>query len=318
MAAQAVGSPRTVLVAQMGARMHYAVPRILEAAGLLDHFYTDICASKGWPRLLRLLPRSVLPGSLQKLAERLPEGVPRLRIRAFNSFGIEYARRRSRAFSPSEVTATHLWAGRTFCGLVLETGLEGADGVYVFNSAGLEILQEARRRGLAAVVEQTIAPRALERKILAEEHLRFPDWQPAPEEDTGAAEFCAREAAEWAAADMIVCGSEFVRDGVVACGGPAERCRVVPYGVDVGGDLPRRGKSGATGDPLRVLTVGSVTLRKGSPVCPRGRKTPREPSESPDGRRGRSDPCGDHNARSIRRTDGPGAPIPHVHPLSVG
>jgi glycosyltransferase involved in cell wall biosynthesis len=231
----------------------------------LDHFYTDICASKGWPRLLRLLPRSVLPGSLQRLAERLPEGVPRLRIRAFNSFGIEYARRRSRAFSPPEITATHLWAGRRFCRLVLETGLEGADGVYVFNSAGLEILQEARRRGLAAVVEQTIAPRALERKILAEEHLRFPDWEPAPDEDTGAAEFCAREAAEWAAADMIVCGSEFVRDGVVACGGPAERCRVVPYGVDVGSDLPRRGKSGATGDPLRVLTVGSVTLRKGSP-----------------------------------------------------
>ena len=248
----------------MGARMHYAVPRILEAAGLLDHFYTDICASKGWPRLLRLLPRSVLPGSLQRLAERLPEGVPGLRIRAFNSFGIEYARRRSRAFSSSEITATHLWAGRRFCRLVLETGLEGADGVYVFNSAGLEILQEARKRGVAAVVEQAIAPRAFEEKILTEEHLRFPDWEPSPERDLHAAEFCTREAEEWDAADVIICGSQFVRDGVAACGGPAERCRVVPYGFDPGGNQPKRERRSA-GEPLHVLTVGAVTLRKGSP-----------------------------------------------------
>ena len=34
-----------ILVAQLGARMHYAVPRILEAQGLLSHFYTDTLVS---------------------------------------------------------------------------------------------------------------------------------------------------------------------------------------------------------------------------------------------------------------------------------
>lgn len=213
--------------------------------------------------MFRLLPGRLLPGSLQRLAERVPNGVPRQRIKAFNSFGLEYARRRNRDSSASEVTATHLWAGRTFCRLVLASGLEGAGGVFVFNSAGLEILQEARKHGLVAVMEQAIAPRALEQKILAEEHLRFPDWEPPPEADTEAAEFCAREAAEWDAADLIVCGSEFARDGVVACGGPAERCRIVPYGVDTG-DSPKRREGRTVSDPLHVLTVGVVGLRKGS------------------------------------------------------
>ncbi|MEA2780603.1 MAG: hypothetical protein QOK29_2147, partial [Rhodospirillaceae bacterium] len=35
------------VVAQLGARMHYAVPRILHAADQLDHFFTDISADKG-------------------------------------------------------------------------------------------------------------------------------------------------------------------------------------------------------------------------------------------------------------------------------
>ena len=45
----------TVCVAQLGARMHYAVPRILHAAGMLERFYTDLAAVRGWPALLRAM-----------------------------------------------------------------------------------------------------------------------------------------------------------------------------------------------------------------------------------------------------------------------
>ena len=34
----------TIVVSQLGARMHYAVPRILHQAGRLERLYTDICA----------------------------------------------------------------------------------------------------------------------------------------------------------------------------------------------------------------------------------------------------------------------------------
>jgi glycosyltransferase involved in cell wall biosynthesis len=75
-------------------------------------------------------------------------------------------------------------------------------------------------------------------------------------------EYAAREEAEWQEADLILCGSEFVKDGIRACGGPVDRVAVVPYGVDTSPNLRERRE---TGGPLRVLTVGAVGLRKGSP-----------------------------------------------------
>ena len=28
------------------------------------------------------------------------------------------------------------------------------------------------------------------------------------------------------------CGSDFVKEGIAACGGPVERCAIVPFGAD--------------------------------------------------------------------------------------
>lgn len=62
--------PHNFIVAQIGARMHYAVPRILHEAGMLAHLYTDNCASKGWPRLLHDVPAPWRPAALRRLLSR--------------------------------------------------------------------------------------------------------------------------------------------------------------------------------------------------------------------------------------------------------
>ena len=54
------------LVAQLGARMHYAIPRILQDEGMLSSFYTDISAVQGWPKLLRYLPHVFRNGIYSK------------------------------------------------------------------------------------------------------------------------------------------------------------------------------------------------------------------------------------------------------------
>lgn len=251
-----------VAVAQLGARMHYAVPRILHEVGMLHRLYTDICAVKDWPRWLRIVtPESWQTGGLARLLGRVPEGVPRERITAFTNFGAQYFWRRTRASSPSEITAAHLWAGWAFGERVVAEGMKTVNAVYTFNSAGLEILQHARQHGIRGIVEQTIAPRGYRELLMQEEHALHPEWETRVH-DAHSGEFIEREYAEWEHADVVLCGSSFVRDSIAACDGSVEKCMVVPYGVDTRFSVPERLMHDG---PLRVLTVGAVGLRKGSP-----------------------------------------------------
>lgn len=242
--------------------MHYAVPRVLHGAGRLEHFFTDLCATKGWPRWCGLLPDRVAPDGLRRLGGRKLLDVPGERITAFNLFGLRYARQRRRARSPDELMRSFLWAGRAFCRRVASRGLGEAAGVYAFNSAALELFDAAKARGRRCVLEQTIVPRRVEHRLLQRERERFPAWRGEADGGRALERYCEREEAEWGLADRILCGSAFVRDGIAECGGPAERCIIVPYGVDRRLALPPRPDRDG---PLRVVVVGAVGLRKGSP-----------------------------------------------------
>ena len=122
--------------------------------------------------------------------------------------------------------------------------------------------RRARPRPRASVLNQTIAPRAVEETLLAEEHRRFPG-SGSLRGGMGAATEATirREKGEWDLADLIFCPSEFVREGVVRCGGSADKCVIVPYGVD-DSFLMTQERRPHTG-PLRVLSVGEAGLRKG-------------------------------------------------------
>jgi glycosyltransferase involved in cell wall biosynthesis len=250
------------VVAQLGARMHYAVPRILHGADQLERLFTDLYAESGWPRWCRALPAAMQPSSFRRVAGRSPKGVPSERITAFNLLGFRYAHRRRRARSGRDFARAFLWAGRSFCEKIVSRGLGEASGVYVFNTAGLEVMEAARATTRKTVMEQTIAPLRFENDLLQAERERFPSWQKPIETNADFESLCRREESEWRVADTIVCGSAFVRDGIAAYGGPRERCVVVPYGVDQRFKLPPRGTHAG---PLRVLTVGAVGLRKGIP-----------------------------------------------------
>ena len=254
-----------IAVAQLGARMHYAVPKILQRAGRLEHFYTDLYAGP-LARLVR--PLTALPGGtgLKRFLGRTAEGVPQEKVTAFFGLGIGYALRRSRARTDESQAEVYLRTGRSFCRKLIRQGLGDATHTFTFNSAGLEWMRHARASGLKTVMEQTIAPKAYELRLLLAEQARFPGWEPPQAAALGGAllDYCQREQAEWETADLILCGSQFVKDSIQACQGPVERCVVVPYGVDGRPAAPRRRGDGD--GPLRVLTVGAAGLRKGSPT----------------------------------------------------
>ena len=76
-----ITKPPQVMVAQIGARHHYAIPRMLEKAGHLQSFHTDANAVKGLGKWLARIAGLRSSGSLKNLAQRRPQGVPLSKIK---------------------------------------------------------------------------------------------------------------------------------------------------------------------------------------------------------------------------------------------
>lgn len=227
---------------------------------MLDRFFTDI-SSANWPiSALRYIPSFAKPRSLQQLADRSPHGVPTRKIVSFPRFGLGYA------CKPDHVSRSRHWVegGREFAELIIKHGLGHTQGVYTFTGAGLELLRWARERGLPAVHDQIMASRRTEISLLESQRDKFPAWCADIDNDEGFDEYCRREAEEWDAASLILCGSAFVRDSIVAEGADPKRCVVLHYGANAAFAAVQKTQR-ATTEPLRVLFVGEVGLRKGAP-----------------------------------------------------
>jgi glycosyltransferase involved in cell wall biosynthesis len=253
-----------MLVAQIGARMHYAVPRIFEEAGILGALHTDVVATKGWPAFLaRTVPGGKNIAGIRRLLGRIPHGVPSHKIMTENLLGVQFAVRNQYCQTASQAGEVHLRTTREFGRRVVRSGMAGFDSVYVFSSDGVEILEEAKRLGQWRIVEQVIAPMDIVHNAFVREHERMPSVVGKEVIDEHWQEIRAREFREWELADVIVCGSSFVQDMIGQVGGPIEKTVVVNYGVDRPLKTPRAVPSRA-GEKTRVLFVGEVGFRKGA------------------------------------------------------
>lgn len=256
-----------VAVAQLGARMHYAVPRLLHEAGLLTRLFTDSYAGDK-PRLAaacRALPEAWRPGAVRRWLGRSEPSLPAGKITSFELLGLAFARRKARAGGTEALFRVWEEEAARFNAAILKRGLGEAEAVWGFSSAALELFQGAVAQGRHAVLEQVILPATLQADLLAAEAERWPGWQEVAGTIRGLRRHAAREAGEWDLATRIVVGSPFVARGLEACGVPAARIRVVPYGVDPGRFRRRAPRARAPGEPLRVLFAGEVGLRKGAP-----------------------------------------------------
>src|SRR5579883_2070896 len=256
---------KRVDVAILGARMHYAVARILAQADLLGTLYTDTYLGNK-PVLggfLRRVPPRYRPTAVRKLLGREAQGVPAQRIVSFDTLGLKAGWSRRRIRSRGELLELNVRIAKEFCDRVVRCGFGDAGAVYALNWEALEIFREARRRGLFTILEQIIAPAPVEYDLLAAETRRWPGAQDRAAVDPANNPLVRRGEAEWPLADCIVCGSEFVAQSLVSQGVDPRRCHVIPYGVDTSVFHPRR--EPGRGDELKVLFVGAVGLRKGVP-----------------------------------------------------
>lgn len=258
--------------------MRYAVPRIFHNAGLLERFYTDIVAAHGWRQIAGAIPEALQPASLRRLFSRGMEiaDLPRERVKTFPLLGLTYAFRLMKGPNADTRTRIHLDVQDTFSRKILKCGLGEATHLYCFDMASLGIMRAVAGKGVRLVMEQTNATRLVWSELVQRERQQHPDWENSQPSSTMDDVVQTRYLEAWTLADKIVCGSEFVREGVARCGGPVSKCTVVPYGVDLrncSGDraawrhsaIGERYARRRAGRPFRVLTVGNVNLNKGAP-----------------------------------------------------
>jgi glycosyltransferase involved in cell wall biosynthesis len=242
-----------VLVLQLGARLHYAVPAVYARANALHRLYTDACASVGFLSVARRqIPRRWRNRALRRLLGRtLPPEVPPelVRVETFSTL-TEWARRR--------YTSTHGWLSTTNDRLrrrILQDRFAGANCFYAIDNGDLELLKAARDQGLAVIYEQISCPTA--GRFMREERSRFPGVEPQDSEEK-VEQGIATDLQVYQLANAVICASEYVREQVQWLGGREVRAALAPYGIHQEWlEIP------TSPVPGRILCVGTVGLLKG-------------------------------------------------------
>lgn len=137
--------------------------------------------------------------------------------------------------------------------------LPPCDLATAWSGGGLEVLTEARRRGVPTLLERGSTHIAAQAETLRDAFARWGlDWNGTDPR------LIAREMAEYEAAAGIVVGSLHSRDSFVARGFDPARIHVNNYGVDLDMFAPAAEETRRAG-PKRLLFVGRVGVRKGVP-----------------------------------------------------
>jgi glycosyltransferase involved in cell wall biosynthesis len=260
------------ICAQVGGREHYAIPRALHIAGDLRLCLTDFYAGN----LTRSFGRRFSAKPLQALAARNHADLPAGFVKSWNlrSFGWEA---RLRWMARQDVTERYLGyceVGKRFTEAVIRhlralPDLPAGGTFFGFDTASLEIMQFLKQRGFHCVLDQ-IDPCRVEVEMVKAEQKLWPGWEDSvldvPEE------FYARHQQEWAVADRVMVNSDWSRQALVQQGVPLEKLVIVPlcYETDLKSGHTAKNSFGVfrsirdfRKNPLRVLFLGQVMLRKG-------------------------------------------------------
>jgi glycosyltransferase involved in cell wall biosynthesis len=246
-----------VVVAQKGSREHFAIARALHRRRLLSLLVADWYAPRSpFARLLvNCFPRRI---ARRALAAEAPELPPDL-VHSLNGLGLwrripeAWSRKRGR---PYDGYAT---SGAMFARKVSSMPLPPHDVFFGYSYDSLDVLETERTRGVLTVVDQ-VDPGAFEHDLVAEEAKRWKSYAISEAQPPEA--YFRRNRQEWQVADVIVVNSEWSKQALISSGAPKNKLEVLPLAYEADTvELPRRVSHEA--DPLRVLWLGTVCLRKG-------------------------------------------------------
>lgn len=259
-----------ILLAHPTTGHSHAIADILHRAGVLSRYVVSFHYRRGGflEKAVKVLPGGARAKVERELLRRRRTTVPEDRI--VSNPWIELADRVAMRFRGNR-TNRHQFL-RDFDRYTARLLDEREAGYYGFLNACQLSMRRAKQLGKATFMTMPICHWNLGRRLIREEFARWgmeaAYHDPYPWDE---ALYNGEMDEELALADVITCGSEFVRGSLLAEGVPDGKLLFNPSGVDVSRFAP---KDPATGfhaerrrDPKRkfeIIAVGLVNLRKGS------------------------------------------------------
>lgn len=230
---------------------------MLHRSGKLEALYTDYWSHGLWQSLARS-PR---------LAGRRHEDLSDAEVYSFNTSAVLdglYTRIR-RATNPyNEFLRIGSRFGRQVRSSLAKRREQHWENTIFFgyDTGFLEAAAWAKNRGAICVVGQ-MDPSRTEVEMVREEEKLWPGWSKSslivPEE------YFAWRKTEWALADAVMVNSHWTLEALVQQGVPVEKIHIVPLAYEAESILEPKPRISIKPDaePLRVLFLGQVNLRKG-------------------------------------------------------
>jgi glycosyltransferase involved in cell wall biosynthesis/SAM-dependent methyltransferase len=254
----------SVVLAHPGGQHCERVATELNRSGLLQRFVTGVRFSGDGvlAGALNLLPAASAEKWRSEFARRAFPELPAERILTRPAAECLY------------LAATRFRAGRRngdrmarWRNAVFDRGVAGtlererSAAVICFDSCARETFRAARRLGIRAVLDQSIAPLSFVRDLLLREAERWPDFADSlPSAARLSDKRLLRNAEEIHLANVILAPSRYVREALVDAGAAPERIFDLPFGVDAQRFVPQPRENDGI---FRVLFVGKLSQRKG-------------------------------------------------------
>jgi glycosyltransferase involved in cell wall biosynthesis len=258
-----------VIVAQIGARHNYVVPRMLHAEKALSGLYTDFCIH-GWQRSVAQIAAPVCGANIVgKLRRRTAADIPSFLIRSALDVNVL-----SWLCRPNGGASRYEYENALFSWRMKRWGVRDANVVYAMWGSGSGFWRYAREQGLKVAVDVFITPAF--HRIVAAERRAFPDWlendavfnTEQDETEHTWLETHVRDILTYA--DLLICPSQAVIEGVAEfikqdSDNRAPETKISsaprPVWVPYGNTLNSMGK--VCPHPGRILYAGIADVRKG-------------------------------------------------------
>lgn len=238
-----------VTVSHSGRQHSYRVARALQAASLLDAFFTSTYYDpRRWPDALA---RAVPPLD-RFLRKRSLEGLDGARVIRHPSAELpEMAARLVGAHAPTVDALVARRDVRFDEWVARQLPSRPSRAFWGFQGSCAASLEAARDAGKTAIVEMASIPSQVIRELMTREGAEAP---------RGGSRYQGRADSEPGRADWCVAASTFCADALGSIGVRRDRIRVIPLGVDV----RKFAHGNRTASPtLRVLFVGKLGRHKG-------------------------------------------------------